>query len=218
MDKNKILKGIKQVREASKKRNFSQSIDLIINLKDLNLKKPEEQVDLFIQLPKGKGKKVKICALVGPELKEEALRVCDKVIDTVEFANYDNNKKELKKLASEYGFFIAQANIMGQIAKVFGRVLGPRGKMPNPKAGCVAPPKANLQPVYDKLQNTIRLLAKTNMVVQVSIGHEGMTDAEMADNIDVIYETLIHHLPKEENNVRALLLKATMGKPVRLEI
>ena len=216
MDKKNILKGISQAKEASKKRNFSQSFDMIINLKDLNLKKPEEQVDLFLQLPESKKKKVKICALVGPELKEEAQKVCDLVIDTVEFAKYDGNKQTIKKLASEYGYFLAQANIMGQIAKTFGRVFGPRGKMPNPKAGCVVPPKANLLPVYEKLQNTVRLLAKTSMVMQVSVGNESMTDEELAHNINNVYEAVVHHLPKEHNNINSVLLKTTMGKTVRL--
>ena len=217
MDKKKIIEALKKAREDSKKRNFVQSLDLIINLKDINLKNPDEHVDVFTKLPNQIGKKIKVCALVGPELKEEAKKVCDLTIDSDEFPKFQGNKKELKKLANEYDYFIAQANIMANIAKVFGKVLGSRGKMPNPKAGCVVPPKTNLKPLYDNLQSTIRLLAKTSPVIYVKVGKEDMKDEEITDNILSLYNTLIHSLQKEENNISSVIIKTTMGKPTRLE-
>ncbi len=217
MDKKGIIESLKKAREVSKKRNFNQTFDLIINLKDLNFKNPEEQVDVFTTLPHDRGKKVKVCALVGPELKEEAKSSVDHTIEAEEFVKYANNKKELKKLASQYDFFIAQANIMANIAKTFGRVFGPRNRMPNPKAGCVVPPKSNLKPLYEKLQKTIRMAAKTQPLIQVNVGKEDMKDEDLADNILSLYNTLIHHLPKEHNNVASVLVKTTMGKPVRVQ-
>ena len=217
METKKIIQAIKKAKENSKDRKFVQSMDLIINLKDINLKNPEEHVDVFTKLPHQIGKKIKVCALVGPELKEEAKKVCDLTIDSDEFPKFQGNKKELKKLANEYDYFIAQANIMANIAKVFGKVLGSRGKMPNPKAGCVVPPKTNLKPLYDNLQSTIRLLAKTSPVIYVKVGKEDMKDEEIADNILSLYNTLIHSLQKEENNISSVIIKTTMGKPTRLE-
>ncbi len=215
MNKKNIIEALKQVRKDSKKRNFNQTFDLIINLKDLNFKKPEDQVDLFLQLPHHIGRATKICALVGPELKTDAEAACDFTIGTESFEKY-TNKKDVKSLAAKYDFFVAQANIMGQIAKTFGRVLGPRGKMPNPKAGCVVPPKFNLKNLYEKLQNTSRVSAKTAPLIQVSVGKEDMQDEDVAENITTIYNSLIHSLPKEQNNIASILLKTTMGKPVRV--
>jgi large subunit ribosomal protein L1 len=217
MDKNKIIEALKKARENSKKRNFVQSFDLVVNLKDLNLKNPDEHVDIFTTIPHSTGKKVKVCGLVGPELKEESALVLDNTINVDDFQKYAGNKKELKKLANEYDFFVAQANIMANLAKVFGKVLGSRGKMPNPKAGCVVPPKTNLKPLYEKLQNTVRLLAKTSPVVHVCVGKENMSDEDVAENISNLYNILIHSLHKEENNISSILIKTTMGKPVRLE-
>jgi large subunit ribosomal protein L1 len=217
MDKKKIIKAINDVRSSSKKRKFTQSIDLIINLKDVNLKNPDDHVDIFTTLPHPKGKKIKICGLIGPELKEESEGVCDFTILNDDFQRYTGNKKELKKLANEYDYFVAQANIMASIAKTFGKVLGSKGKMPNPKAGCVVPPKTNIKPLYEKLQNTVRLLAKTSPVVHVCVGTEDMSDEFLAENISSIYNVLIHSLHKEENNIFSILLKTTMGKPVRIE-
>ena len=67
----KLVEAIRKARESSK-RKFNQSFDLVINLKDLDMKKPEHQVDFFIQLPHGKGRKNKIAGLIGPELLDEA--------------------------------------------------------------------------------------------------------------------------------------------------
>ncbi|MBW3000140.1 50S ribosomal protein L1, partial [Candidatus Woesearchaeota archaeon] len=63
MNKETIQKALKELREKAKKRNFTQSIDLIFNLKGLNLKNAEQQMDFYLQLHYDKGKKSKVCAL-----------------------------------------------------------------------------------------------------------------------------------------------------------
>ncbi|MBW3015042.1 50S ribosomal protein L1 [Candidatus Woesearchaeota archaeon] len=215
MDKSEVLKTIEQVKKDSKKRNFKQSYDLIITLKNLDLKKPEHTPDFFQELHFDIGKKKKIAALVGAELKDEASKVCDLVIIDDDFPGYD--KKKQKAIAKDYDYFIAQANMMGKVATTFGKVLGPRGKMPNPKAGCVVPPKASLKPLYDKLQRLSRISVKKAQMMQMIVGKEDMKDEEVADNIITVYNGLIHHLPNEVNNVKAVMLKLTMGKPVEIK-
>lgn len=217
MDKNQFLEAIKKARTEGKKLKFSQTFDFIASLKGLDLKKAEHQLDLFITLPRSRGKKIKVCALVGPEMLVSAKADCDKAISLDDFDEYAKNKKAAKKLANEYDFFIAQANLMAKVAAAFGRYLGPKGKMPNPKAGCVVPPKAPLKPLIEKLQKTIRVSAKTTPVAQCIIGNEEMKDEELAENAAVVYDSIIHHLPNEESNVRSVFVKLTMGKPVRVK-
>lgn len=214
MDENKIIEALKKAKENSKERKFKQSYDLIVNLKDLDLKKPDQQVDVFTTLHFGRGKEIKICGLIGPELKEEANSVCDKTITVEEFDQYAKDKKLAKKLAEEYDFFIAQANIMGKVAQSFGRVFGPKGKMPNPKSGCVVPPKTQLKPLYAQLQKTIRISVKTQQSFRCFVGKEDMAEKELIDNILTIYKALVHALPKEENNIKNVIIKTTMGSPV----
>jgi large subunit ribosomal protein L1 len=215
MDKESILKAIKQARQDSKKRKFSQSIDLIITAKDIDLKKTENQKDIFVAMNFAPPKKLKICALVGAE-GVDAARDCDKMISQDSFPEYERDEKKVKKLAVEYDFFIAQANIMPAVAKVFGRVLGRRGKMPNPKAGCVVPPKTNLKPLVERLQKSVELKMKTAPMVQCRVGTEDMKDEEIAENILTVFNTLLHALPNERNNIKSVMLKTTMGKPEKI--
>ena len=216
LEKAKIADVLKKLKADSKKRAFKQNVEVIFTLQGLNLKKTEEQVEFFAALPHVRGKAVKVCALIGPELKEEATKVCDKVILQQEFTEYATDKKKAKKLASEYDFFIAQANIMAQIAATFGKVFGPRGKMPNPKAGCVVPPKAGLKPLYDKLQKTLKVSAKLQLQVQCRIANEENSEAEIVDNIEALHNQLVQHLPQHEANIRATYMKLTMSKPMKV--
>lgn len=217
MEIKSIVESIKLAKTEAKKRNFSQKVDLIINIKDLDLKKNDNHIDFYSQLHHSVGKKLKICALAGPELAEEAKKVCDFVVIQTEFADYAKDKKKAKKLADGYDYFIAQADIMPLVAQTFGKVFGPRAKMPNPKAGCVVPPKAQLGPIYEKLQTTIRIMAKKDPVIHLMVGNEDMNEEEVADNINTAYNQLIHHLPGETNNIKEMFVKLTMGKPVKLE-
>ena len=213
MKEKEILEAIKEVR-TSKKRNFNQTFDLIINFKGLNLKNPEHQVDLFIPLT-NPIKKNSFCALIGPELQEQA-KVMDEVILADNFEKY-TDKKLLKKLAKKHNYFIAQATIMPKVASIFGRVLGPKGKMPNPKAGCVVPPNANLRILKERLEKTVRITAKVSPSVQIGVGKENMTDNDISENIKTIYDNVMRHLPNEEENIASVYLKLTMGKPVKIE-
>ncbi|RME52861.1 hypothetical protein D6783_03545 [Candidatus Woesearchaeota archaeon] len=215
MKKETVLKALQALKKDSPQRNFDQSVDIIINLKNLNLKNPSDQVDFFVNLHHGIGRKITVCALVGPELLEDAKKYCDFAVEASHFDEYAD-KKKAKKLASTYDYFIAQANIMQRVAAVFGRTLGPRGKMPNPKAGCIIPPKGNVKATVEKLQKTVRIMAKKSPQIQLSIGKASQPEEEVVDNILYVYDQVIHHLPKEKENIKNVAIKLTMSKPVVL--
>ncbi len=214
MNKEDIQKALAYLKANSKKRKFAQKIDFIVNVRDLDLKKPEQQVDLFVVLPKQRAKKTRICALVGPELAEQAKAAMDVVVLHDQFAMYAQDPKKIKKLAGTCDFFIAQANIMPDVAKTFGRILGPRNKMPNPKAGCVVPPNANLAALAEKLRSTVRIMVKTQLNFKTIVGDENSNEDDIAENIMALYTALSHQLPAEESNIKSVLLKLTMSSPV----
>jgi large subunit ribosomal protein L1 len=214
MDKNNLIKSVKELKETSQKRNFKQTVDLIVTLKNIDLKKTP--IDFFTDIHNPRGRKLSVCCLIGAEMREEA-KNCDEAVMLDDFKKYQEDKKLLKKLADKHDYFIAQANLMAQVATTFGRALGSKGKMPNPKAGCVVPPKTPLKPLYERLQKLLRIRAKGGDFIQTAAGSDDMPDEQIADNIYTIYDALVHHLPAEENNIRNIKLKLTMSKPVRVD-
>lgn len=215
MDKKHFVEAAK-VLKTFPKRNFKQSYEFIMNFKGLDLKKPEHQIELWVKLPFDKGKPTKIAALVGPELAEQAKANCDFVVLHDNFPQYAGKKKEIKKLASQYDYFIAQANIMPDVAKTFGRYFGPRGKMPNPKAGCVVPPNANLKVLTENLKKTIKASAKLQPSIKVMVGKEDTPDEQIAENMQAIYSNVLPKLPQELFNIKSILLKLSMSQPVKI--
>ena len=210
MDKEIIAITLKKLKENSPKKNFKQSLDLIINLRGLDLKKAEHQINMFITLHHDNGKKVSVCALVNPEMESSAKEACDEVVLQDQFASF-KGKAEIKKLANKHDFFIAQASIMPKVATVFGRVLGPKGKMPNPKMGSVLAPNANIKALVEKIKKTVNLATKNEPTIKCMVGKEDTNDNDVIDNILTIYNSTIQKLPNEKQNVKSVILKLTMG-------
>ena len=210
MNKQDIQKALEELKKQPK-RKFIQSYDLIINLKNLVVK--SNPVDFFVTLNHPKGRPVKIAAFVGSELAEQAEKVCDFVITENDFPKYQKDKKAAKKLAESYDYFIAQATLMPKVAAAVGRVFGPKGKMPNPKLGCVVPPNANLEPLMKKLKQTVRMRATKATNLQCMVGKEDQPENEIIDNILTVYTTSVKQLPNEDQNIKNTSIKLTMGKP-----
>ena len=215
LDKQKIIEAIKQARTSEVKRNFSQGIDVVFNLKEIDINKEEGKLDEFVVLPHGRARPAKICAFVGPELLEQAKKFCDFFVLSDDFAKWDDARK-LRKLVRDYDFFLAQANIMPLAAKTFGKYLGPLGKVPNPKAGHILPPKANLEPLVKNLKTSVRATIKKAPTIQFSIGSEKFTDEQLADNLAAVYEKVTAKLPNGKHNISEILIKTTMGRPAKV--
>ena len=105
---------------------------------------------------------------------------------------------------------------MTKIAATFGRVFGPRNKMPNPKSGCIVPPKTSLKAVVEKLQKTKNIKVKKQTQFQTKVGAENMADEEIAKNVMAVYNQLMHALPQEQNNIKDVFVKFTMSKPIKV--
>ncbi len=210
--KDKILEAIKKARE-SEKRNFKQSFDLSINLKNIDLKKPENKIKTEIVLPNGLGKHVKIGFIADtllPQVKDlENVIVIRR--DQLEF--YGKNKKETKRLARECHAFISEAPLMPLVGKNLGQVLAVRNKMPKP-----VPPTANVKPLIETASNTIKLFVKDSPVLHCIVGNEAMHDEKIAENIDVVIKAVLVALPKGKEQIKNAYVKLTMGKPVKVMI
>jgi len=216
MDVKEIQNKVKEARTTSKKRNFTQTFDMIVNLQAMDLKKPEHKVDLGITLGSNlKDKKLKICAIIDHSV-ENADKVFDKVIFNDDLEAMKGKMKEIRKVIHEFDRFVVQANYMPLFAQILGRYLGPMNKMPSPKLGMVITAKTPIKELYAKLQKTVQLQTKRNLVLQAPVGSESEKDEVVAENILVIYNALIHALPNHHNNVKNVGVKLTMGKVVEL--
>jgi len=107
---------------------------------------------------------------------------------------------------------------MTKVAASFGTVLGPKGKMPNPKAGCVVPPKVDLSAVVAELKKKVRINVKNDPVIRCVVGKENQTNEQVAKNILEIYNALLEKLPKGRENIKNVMIKLTMSKPIKVEL
>ena len=211
MDKQHVMKALDELKLIPK-RKFAQSYDLVINLKNLVTK--QEPIDVFVTVPHSKGKKIKIAAFVDQQLAAQADQFCDLVIRETDFPKYD--VKKMKILAQDYDYFIAQATLMPRVAAAFGKVLGTKGKMPNPKLGCVVPPTAMLEPLIKKLNHTVRVQSRKGLALQCMVGKEPQPEVEIVDNVLAVYQAVLKAVPNETQNIKNVALKLSMSKPVRV--
>jgi large subunit ribosomal protein L1 len=209
----KIVRAVGEARKASKKRNFTQSFDLAINLRDVDMSKPENRLAEEVVLPKGRGKPVKVAVIAGDELAPAAKEHADLVITREELEELAKDKKKAKKLANDIDFFIAQAELMPLIGRFLGPVLGPRGKMPKP-----VPPNAPIAAIVERLRRTVRLRTKDKPVIHVAVGSEEMSDEEIAQNVEAVLSHLERKLDKGMGNIKSVYIKTTMGPSVRVEV
>ncbi|MEM5799096.1 MAG: 50S ribosomal protein L1 [Candidatus Aenigmatarchaeota archaeon] len=197
---------IKQLRENSKKRNFSQVVDLIINLKDFDTSKSENKIDEIFQLPKGTGKPTRITIFYSEKLNTKY-----RVLTQSDIEAMDKNKKLLKKIISETDIFLAEPKLMSIIGKYLGKYLAPRGLMPKPLIG-------DINNAIKSFEGGVRLAVKKHPCIQTVVGTETMRDNDLAENIQAVLDHLIHRLPKGRNNIKNVYIKFTMSKPIKLEV
>ena len=199
MEIKEALAGLRK----EKKRKFIQTGALVRKLKYFDVRK--EALNTFIFIPHGSEKK-----LAAFFMKRS------KLIDTIteeDFVKY-KDMKDIKKLAKKYDGFIAVAPMMGKVATKFGRAFGPMNRMPSPQCGIV--PQENEDMVNDmisKMNNSIRIKNK-EMAIKFAIGKEDMPDEELAENINVAIKELEKKLPRGKDNIKEVLIKFTMTKPI----
>jgi len=205
--KQDLKKALSELRKG-KERKFDQTVDLIINLQKFDLKK--NQINLFISVP-FRIKEKKICAFF--EIKNKDIET----ITPEQFKKY-SDKKALRKLVKNFDFFIAQASLMPKIATVFGRVLGPAGKMPSPQLGILTDiNEKEINELREKINNSVKIKIKEPSV-KLAIGKQSMKDEEIVENIMIVYNAILKSLLKGKDNIKNIELKFTMTKPYKISV
>ena len=213
LDNKTLLEAVKAAKSKSGQKKFNQTVDLILDIQEIDMKAPEGKIQEAVELPRDTGKPNKICVIAQGEFTVKAKNAkADMVIERADLDAMSGKKKELRKLASEYDVFIAQAPLMSLVGKVLGPVLGPRGKMPIP-----VPPNADIEPLLAKHRKTVMVRMRSQPIIQVSVGTEQMKDEELVDNMQAVLRVLDGKLKRGLKNVKYVFIKTSMGEPVKIK-
>ncbi len=212
MEHEKVVTAVKEALEKSTQRKFSESIDLAINLKNLDMNQPQNRFDEEIILPHGVGKQIKVAVFAKGETAQRAKGAgADYVFDPEEINVLGEDKTRAKTLAEEVNFFIAESAYMPVIGKTLGQVLGPRGKMPIP----LTPDKDVVQ-IINKSRNSIKVRSKDKMTFHISIGRKEMDAEKLSENVEAVINRIEHKYERGLYNVKSVYVKTTMGPSVRV--
>lgn len=191
----------------SKKRAFVESVDLNINLKNIDMRQPKNRINMDIILPK-KFREPKIAVFASGEMELRAKEAGADVIDSEELKRMD--KKKAREIAKKYDFFVADASLMPLIGRSLGTILGPHGKMPEP-----VPPNADITEKLRRLERTIKVKSKSTSM-HMKIGHKNMDAKDIAENAAAVINRIEGHLEKGWQNIASIYLKATMSAAERV--
>jgi large subunit ribosomal protein L1 len=211
VDKKLLIDAIRKAKKESKKRNFLQSIELVLAISGLDLRKPENRIRTVIRLPYKSSKIKKVAVFAEGTFADEAIKAgADRVIGDREIEDIGASKKDVKKLASEFDFFISEPRFIAKVGKYMGSVLGPRGKMPQ-----VVPPNADIKSIIDGLRSSVNVNVRNNPMVAVSIGTEDMDDEKLAENAMAVIEAIKNKLPSK-SYIKKIYVKTSMGPSIRV--
>ncbi len=210
---DKIIDAVKEAIKSAKERKFLESVDLAINLRDVDLSIPKNRINEEVLLPHGRGKEIKIAVFGSGETALKGKECADLVIPPEEIDKLSEDKRRARKIANEYEFFLAEAPLMARIGKVLGVILGPRGKMPRP-----IPPGSDPCQMVNNLKKTVRMRSKDKRTFHVPVGTRDMDPEEISGNIEEIIKRLEHKLERGVQNIESIYVKTTMGPAVRIKL
>jgi len=195
-------------QENNSKRGFSQSVQIYIGLKEIDLKKPENRFVALVELPH-----------VPPEMERSvgvmteggalaaARDLGAKVITRQQIEAASGDKKAARKLLAGVDLFIAEAPLMPLVGKVFGPFLGPTDRMPTP-----FPPNADIAPLVQRLRRSVQIKLKTQSAVSALIGDEGMPLDQLRENAAKVISEVERRMPNGLKSFEIIGIKTTMGK------
>ncbi|MFC7072802.1 50S ribosomal protein L1 [Halovenus rubra] len=211
MADQEIEEAVSRAIDESPDRNFRETVDLAINLRDIDLNDPSNRVDESVVLPEGTGQETNIVVFADGETAVRAEEVADDVLSPDELADLGDNDNEAKDLADDTDFFLAEEGLMQDIGRYLGTVLGPRGKMPDPIS-----PDDDVVEMVERLKNSVMIRSGDRRTFHTRVGAEDMSAEEVADNIDVIIRRLEADLDKGPLNLGSIYVKTTMGPAVEV--
>ena len=200
---------IQSAKSSTKERKFKQSVELIITFKDIDVKKGFA-INEVVQLPKTSSPAT-VCIIATGDMSQKAKAAkADSIIGSEELEKFGTNKRESRKFINKYDFFLADTKIMSIVGKTLGQLLGPRGKMPTP-----VPFDASIEAFLERFRSCIKIRTRASLSISSKIGDVSMKDSDLVINAHTILNAIEKKLPNGEKNMKKILIKTTMGKPVK---
>ncbi len=213
LDNKTISEALKQAKTKAGEKKFNQTVDLILDIVEIDMKAAEGKIQEVVELPHATGKPNRICVIASGEFALKAKNAqADNVIDRTDLDALNGKKKELRKIANDYDVFICEAPLMPLVGRILGPVLGPRGKMPIP-----VPPNADIVALLNKHRKTVVVRMRSQPIIQVSVGTQQMKDEELVDNITAVLRVLDGKLKRGLKNIKYAFIKTSMGEPVKIK-
>ena len=206
------IRAVNDAIESAPKRKFTESVDLVVNLKNIDLSQPKNRITESIVLPKGRGKTTKIGVFAKGDLAIKSQSGgADLVISPEDIDKMSGDKKLIRSTTRDIDFFVAEAPLMPSIGKSFGPILGPKGKMPDP-----IPSSADPTPIINRLKRTVKVRTKDKPTFHALVGNLSMSVEDIAANIEALLSTVESKLDNGTQNIASVYVKTTMGPAVRL--
>jgi large subunit ribosomal protein L1 len=204
-----------------KVRKFDETIELIINIKDVNLNDPKNRIDKEIILTHDLISKdiPNICVIASDEILLEAKKLGIDTIDADGLVKLNNEEKKYKKkFAKKYDFFVVEDKMMRDVARYLARFLGPLGKMPKPfpTGYGIISNSEELKTAFDRYKKVIRVQMKKQPIIFIKIGKKSMEQEKLFENMKTVVNFIADQMPHRFNNFKSMYLKSTMGKPVKV--
>ncbi|MGQ9587211.1 MAG: 50S ribosomal protein L1 [Thermoplasmata archaeon] len=201
-----LIDVMKKLQTESKQRKFLESVELAINLKDIDLSNPRNRIQEEIILPNGRGKPVRVGVFGSSEMAVKAKGVADIIVQPEDIEDLASNKAKARKFARASDFFIAEAPLMPTIGKRLGVVLAPRGKMPRP-----IPPGSDPKPQIERLRSSVSVRTRDKKTFHLAIGTKDMPPEKLAENLDAVLKRIMSKLERGKMNIKSAYVKTTMG-------
>ncbi|HIJ07067.1 MAG: 50S ribosomal protein L1 [Methanomicrobiales archaeon 53_19] len=206
-----IQKAVSTAIEQAPERKFRESVDITINLKNIDMAQPKNRIDATILLPESPGTK-KIAVLGKGDITTQAKEAgADIIIGPEEIERLGGAPREARQVACDYDFFLAETAVMPLVGRWLGPRLGPRGKMPMP-----IPPGQDIRPIIERLRGSIRIRTKDKLTFSAKIGTTEMSPEQIAENINTVLKRVEADLEQGSQNLRSVFVKTTMGPAVRV--
>jgi len=189
--------------------NFDASIDLAVRL-GVDPRKANQMVRGVVTLPHGTGKDVKVLALVTPDKEAEATEA------GADYVGLDEYLQKIKEGWTDVDVIITMPSVMGKLGPL-GRVLGPRGLMPNPKTGTVTMDVAKA--VKEVKAGKIDFKVEKTGIVHAAIGKVSFSAEQIVDNAAELIQTLIKMKPTSSKGtyVKSIYMSSTMSPSINID-